>query len=99
VIPIHDHPLGAWFSVRVQPGAPRTGITGTVGDALKLSVTAPAREDRANAALVEFFSEVFVVSRAAVQLVAGGRSRNKAIRIAGHSATELEQRLRSHFSV
>jgi uncharacterized protein len=99
VIPIHDHPLGATFSLRVQPHAARTAVTGTVGEALKLSVTAPALEDKANAAVAEFFSEMFGVPRKAVQLVAGDRSRNKLIRIAGRTASELEQSLRRHFSV
>jgi uncharacterized protein (TIGR00251 family) len=99
MIPIHDHPLGATFSLRVQPRAARTAITGTVGAALKLSVTAPALEDKANAAVVEFFSEIFGVPRKSVQLVAGDRSRNKLIRIAGRTGSELEQSLRKHFSV
>jgi len=99
VIPIHDHPLGATLAVRVQPRAARTGITGTVGDALKLSVTAPALEDKANAAVVEFFAEMFAAPRAAVQLVSGEKSRNKVIRVAGRTASELEQILRRHFAV
>ena len=99
MIAVHDHRLGATFPVRVHPRAGRTAITGTVGDALKLSLSAPAVEGRANVALAEFFAEVFAVPRAAVQVVAGERSRNKVIRIAGRSAAELQQRLREHFTV
>jgi uncharacterized protein len=99
MIPIHDHPLGATLAVRVQPRAGRTAITGMVGDALKLSLTARALEDKANTALVEYFAEIFSVPRASVHLVAGDRSRNKLIRVAGRSAAELEQSLRRHFSV
>jgi uncharacterized protein len=99
VIPFHDHPLGASFAVRVQPRASRTALTGTVGDALKLSVNAPALEDKANTAVIEYFAEIFAVPRNAVQLVAGDRSRNKVIRIAGRTSSELEQSLRRHFSV
>jgi uncharacterized protein len=99
VIPIHDHPLGATFSVRVQPRASRTAITGTVGDNLKLSLSAPALEGRANVALGEFFSGIFSVPRSSVQVVAGERSRNKVIRVAGRTAAELQQMLRGHFTV
>ena len=67
--------------------------------ALKISVSAPPLEDRANVAVVEFFSGIFSVPRAAVQVVAGDRSRNKVIRIAGRSAAELQQMLREHFTV
>jgi uncharacterized protein (TIGR00251 family) len=99
VISITDHPLGATFPVRVHPRASRTAITGTVGDALKLTLSAPPVDGRANVALGEFFAEVFSVPRSAVQVLAGERSRNKVIRIAGRSASELEQMLRKHFSV
>jgi len=99
VIAIHDHPLGATFSVRVQPRASKTAITGTVGDAVKISLSAPPVDGRANDALVEFFSEVFSVPRGAVQVVTGERSRNKVIRIGGRTAAELQQKLRTHFTV
>jgi uncharacterized protein (TIGR00251 family) len=99
VIPIHDHPLGATFSVRVQPRASRTAITGTVGDNLKLSLSAPPLEGRANVVLGEFFSGIFSVPRSSVQVVAGERSRNKVIRVAGRTAAELQQMLRGHFTV
>jgi uncharacterized protein (TIGR00251 family) len=99
VISINDHPLGATFPVRVQPRAARTAITGTVGDALKLTLSAPPVDGRANLAVVEFFSDIFSVPRSAVQVIAGERSRNKVIRIAGRTAAELQQMLRAHFTV
>jgi uncharacterized protein len=99
VIAVSDHPLGATFLVRVHPRAGRTTITGTMGEALKLSLSAPPVEGRANAALTEFFAEVFSVPRAAVQVVTGDRSRNKVIRIAGRSAAELQQKLLEHYTV
>ena len=99
MIAINDHPLGATFQVRVQPRSARTAITGTVGEALKLSLLAPPLDGRANVALGEFFAEVFSVPRSAVQVVTGERSRNKVIRIAGRTAAELQQMLRRYFSV
>ncbi len=99
MIPISDHPLGATFAVRVQPRAAKTAITGSVGDALKIAVSAPPLDGRANDALVEFFAEVFSVPRSAVQVVTGERSRNKLIRIAGRTAAELQLQLRQHFVV
>jgi uncharacterized protein (TIGR00251 family) len=94
-----DHLLGATFSVRVQPRAARTAITGIVGDALKIALCAPPLDGRANAALVEFFSEVFSVPRGSVQVLVGERSRNKVICIAGRTAAELQLRLRERFTV
>jgi uncharacterized protein len=99
LIPISDHPLGATFSVRVQPRAARTAITGTAGEALKISLSAPPVDGRANVAVVEFFSEILSVPRASVQVVAGERSRNKVIRIGGCSGAEVLRKLREHFTV
>jgi uncharacterized protein (TIGR00251 family) len=99
LVPVSDHPLGATFAIRVQPRAARTAISGTVGDALKVSVSAPPLDGRANVAVVEFFSEVLSVPRSAVQVVAGERSRNKIIRIAGRSGAEVQRMLREHFTV
>ena len=50
MIPIRDTPAGATFAVRVQPRARKDAITGVVGDALKLALTAPPVEGRANQA-------------------------------------------------
>ena len=70
-----------------------------MGDVVKLSLSAPPVDGKANVAVVEFLSEVFSVPRSAVQVVTGERSRNKVIRIAGRTAAELQQRLRAHFTV
>jgi len=99
LIRISDHPLGATLAVRVQLRAARNAITGTLGDALKVSLSAPPLDGRANEAVVEFFSEILSVPRAAVQVVAGERSRNKIIRIAGRTGAEVQRMLREHFTV
>ncbi len=103
MIPIRDHPEGATFAVRVQPGARKTAITGTQGAGaeatLKLALAAPAIEDRANEALVEYFTKLFGVPRSAVHVLSGEHSRNKVIRIRGRSAAELDGTLRHHLMV
>ena len=67
--------------VHAQPGARRTEVAGLHGDALKIRVTAPALEDRANAALVEVLAAHFKVPVKNVTLVSGAKSREKRFRI------------------
>ena len=67
--------------VHAQPGARRTEIAGLHGDALKIRVTAPALEDRANNALVEVLAAHFKVPAKNVTLVSGAKSREKRFRI------------------
>ena len=93
MIAIRDTPQGATFAIRVQPRARKNAIVGEIGDALKIALTAPPVEGRANQACIEFLAEFLKVSRSSVTIAAGETSRNKVIRIAGISAGELRRRL------
>jgi hypothetical protein len=93
MIPIHESAKGVTFAVKVHPRARKNAITGTVGDALKLALTAPPVEGKANQAVIEFFSDLFQIPRSSVTIASGETSRNKVVRIAGLSRTVVEQRL------
>ena len=93
MITVRDTPSGAIFHVKVHPRAKKNAITGEVGDALKVSLTAPPVEGRANEACIEFLAKVLNVPRASVTIAAGEGSRNKVIRVAGLSAAQVESRL------
>jgi uncharacterized protein (TIGR00251 family) len=93
LILVRDTDAGASLGVRVQPRARKNAITGEVGGALKLSLTAPPVEGRANEACVEFFAKLLKVPQSSVTIASGLSSRNKVIRVAGLSAVELRDRL------
>jgi uncharacterized protein (TIGR00251 family) len=93
MIPIKDSNPGATFAVRVHPRAMKNAITGEVGDALKLSLTTPPIEGRANEACVEFFAKFLKVPRSSVTIASGQSSRNKVIRVVGLSREEVRRRL------
>ena len=94
MIPVRDTPSGATFQVRVHPRARKNAITGEVGDALKVGLTAPPVEGRANEACIVFLAEVLNVPRSSVTIAAGESSRNKVILVSGLSAIQVEARLR-----
>src|SRR6266446_9947598 len=71
------------FSVRVQPRASKDEIAGEMGGALKVRLRAPAVEDRANQALIDFLAELLKTPRSAVSILSGERSRVKRIEIRG----------------
>ena len=85
---------GVVFSVRVHPRAKKNAITGEVGDALKLSLTTPPVEGRANEACIEFFAKLLKVSRSSVTIASGQTGRNKVIRVTGVSREYVLDRLR-----
>ena len=93
MIAIHEGQSGVSFAVKVHPRAKKNAITGKVGDALKVALTAPPIDGRANDACIEFFAKLLKVPRSSVTIASGLTSRNKVIRVAGISAEELRKRL------
>lgn len=87
------HSPGTTFTVKVHPRARKNALTGKLGDALKLSVTAPPIEGRANEACIEFFANLLKLPRSSITIASGQNSRRKVIRVTGISADELAQRL------
>jgi uncharacterized protein (TIGR00251 family) len=67
--------------LHVQPGAARTEVAGTHGEALKLRLAAPPVDGKANAALLRFLADAFGVPLRQVTLVRGDTARRKTVRI------------------
>ena len=93
MIPIRSTPSGSSFFVKLHPRARKDMVTGETGDALKISLTTPPVEGRANQALVEFLAELLNVPRSSVKIAVGQNSRRKLVVIAGLSAEEAARRL------
>jgi uncharacterized protein (TIGR00251 family) len=79
--------------IHAQPGARRTEVAGLHGESLRVRIAAPALEDKANEALLAFLASRFGVPRRAVNLAAGGKSREKRVEIRG-SRLSPEEALR-----
>jgi uncharacterized protein (TIGR00251 family) len=93
MLAIRENEDGVSFAVRVHPRAKKNAITGELGDALKVSLTTPPVEGRANDACIEFFAKLLNVPRSSVTIASGQTSRNKVIRVARLSAEELRKRI------
>ena len=77
------------FAVRVQPRASRDEIVGEYQDALKIRLTAPPVDDRANEALRNLLASRLKVPLAAVRIAAGEHSRTKRVEISGISRASV----------
>src|SRR5579864_4114573 len=93
MIPFRYTRGGVSFAIKVHPRAKKNAITGELGDALKVSLTAPPLDGRANDACIEFFAKLLNVPRSSVTIASGHTSRNKVIRVLGLSAEELRKRI------
>jgi len=81
------------LKIRVIPNARKTEFSGYRDDELVLRLNAPAVEGKANKAALEFVSEYFGVTRSAVMLLRGERSRHKIFQIVGLESDDLERKL------
>jgi uncharacterized protein (TIGR00251 family) len=93
MIPTNETARGITFAVKVHPRARKNAITGVVGDALKLALTAPPVQGKANQAVIEFFADLFEIPRSSVTIASGETSRNKVVRITGMNRQMVEKRL------
>ncbi|MBI2410768.1 MAG: YggU family protein [Candidatus Kerfeldbacteria bacterium] len=80
---------GVLLYIRVVPNSSRNQVVGVQANRLKIKLTAPALEGRANAALVKFLAEVLNCSPAAIQMTHGKAARYKTVHIAGITTAAL----------
>jgi hypothetical protein len=83
----------ARIRVRLTPRAARNAIDGWQGDVLRVRVTAPPVDGKANAALERLLAEALGLPQTSVRVAAGARGREKTVAIAGLSRDEALRRL------
>lgn len=93
MIEVKPHAEGATLAVRAQPGARKTAVLGEQAGALKVAVTAPPEDGRANDALVEVLKDWLGVKRSQVELHSGAAGRNKKVLVRGVAKAELAARI------
>ena len=84
---------GTRLSVYVQPRASSDQIVDLHNDALKICITSPPLEERANRQLIQFLAQSLNLSVSRLALVKGRRSRQKTIMIKGLSEAGLSRLL------
>jgi len=78
------------FAVRVIPRASRDAVDGEFQGALKVRLTAPPADNRANEALRRFLADRLNVSASAVRILRGEKSRIKHVEVRGVSAAQIQ---------
>ena len=75
------------LTLRIQPKASRDEVAGSHGEAIKIRITAPPVEGKANAHLIAFLAKQFRVPKSQVELLSGESGRDKVVRV--HAPREL----------
>jgi len=93
---LHDGETGTALAVRVIPRARKNEMAGVLKDGtIKIRLTSPPIEDRANQALIAFLADLLDLPRARIQIVAGHKGRNKLVAVLGADASAVEKKLLS----
>jgi uncharacterized protein (TIGR00251 family) len=93
MIAIKPNSEGWLLPVRAQPGARKAGVLGERAGALRVAVTAPPEDGKANKALTELLRNLLGLRRSQIELVSGLTSRDKRFLVRGLNQAQLEARL------
>ena len=94
---LHDGQKGSALAVRVTPRASRNEIVELLEDGtIKVRIAAPPSDNEANAALINFLSEVLGIPKSRLDIVAGASGRDKLIAIVDMDAETAHQRILAH---
>ena len=74
---------GLTLKIKVEPRSSRAGIIGPYGDALKIKLTSPPVEGKANKELIEVLAKEFGIHKKDVEIIMGKNSSNKVVRLIG----------------
>src|SRR5262249_43825398 len=86
-----DH--GVWLNVLVQPRSSRNQVVGLHGDRLKIQVTAPPVDGRANTMVKDLLAELLGVSGRAVEIARGLAAREKIVCVRGVHLAQVQSQL------
>jgi uncharacterized protein len=87
------------LTIHVQPKASKTCLCGMYGDSLKLAITAPPVEGKANTEVIAFLAALLKISRKDITITSGAQSRTKRCRIGSLTEGEVRERVASKIGV
>jgi uncharacterized protein (TIGR00251 family) len=95
----HNDKKGAALAIRVTPRASRNEISEIQSDGtVKIRLTAPPVEGKANEALVEFLAKVLDLPASKIEIVAGATGRDKLVSVFDIDAAALQRKILEHLA-
>ncbi len=79
---------GLVVDIKVEPRSSRSGVVGPYGDGLKVRLTSPPVEGRANEELIGILAKKFRIRKQDVEIISGKKSKNKIVRLRGVTSIE-----------
>jgi len=78
-----------YINIYVQPRASKNGFAGIHGKALKIRITAPPVDGKANSMIIAILAKLFRIPKSDISLSSGGQNRNKRFCISGLNLAEI----------
>jgi uncharacterized protein (TIGR00251 family) len=94
MVELRENAESVTLRLRIQPRASRTALIGEHAGSLKLKISSPPVDGKANEECRQFLADLFGVNKNAVEIIAGASSRNKVVRIRGASTNDILNKLR-----
>jgi len=77
------------IKIKVEPRSSKSGIVGPYGDSLKVKLTSPPVDGKANKELIALLSKELKVRKKDIEIVSGQSSKNKVVKIIGLSKIDF----------
>ncbi len=84
---------GVIFSVRLTPNSSFSKIIGYTDEFVRIKISAPPVDNRANKELAAFCSDLFGVNKSKIEIISGEKSKIKKILIKGENIETVTQKL------
>jgi uncharacterized protein (TIGR00251 family) len=96
---LHDGKKGTALAIRVTPRASKNEIAEILHDGtIRVRLTAPPVEGKANEALAKYLSEILSVPKTSVEIVAGQTGRDKLVSVLNMDAEAAQRKILEHLS-
>ena len=90
---LQENKDGIVFNVKLVPNSSFTKITDYCEDYVKIKISSPPIENRANKELIEFCSELFKINKSRISIMSGEKSKIKKILIKDNNFEEVSKKL------
>lgn len=84
---------GVILAIRLTPNSSKDEIAGYCDEYVKIKISAPPNENKANKKLVSFLSDCFKLSKSNVELISGDKSRLKRVLLKNIDEEKVKQKI------
>ena len=81
------------LTVHIQPNASKNEVLGMVNEMVKIKITAPPIDNKANKECLKFLSKILHIPKSKLHILKGQKTRSKIIQISGMSRDLCQQQL------